>query len=115
MEDGDTLYPMDLCDKSAWSDGERITLATCVDGYVTDPDYMGISDDGSSVVDEDEEDLFNPLITMNEDFDEDSELTMTLGPLDEDNDDDDNDVHEDSDMDSLPDLESSSEDAMDVD
>ncbi|KAJ9655710.1 hypothetical protein H2198_005507 [Neophaeococcomyces mojaviensis] len=115
MEDGDRLYPMDLCERDAWTDGERLTLATCVDCYVTDSEYPEKRDD--ELTEDEHDQIYNPLRCMDEDFDEDTELTLTFGSLSGDEEDEigNDDSNEDTDMDSLPDLESSSEGAMDVD
>lgn len=124
LEDSDSFYPMDLCDRDAWIDGQKITLGFSVCCYVTDHDYPDMHESGFT---DDEHDLFfNPLRCMDDDYEDDGMLKKLYGPVsdsEDDDDDDDDDGDDESDSDHDTDMDSTSsissipplEDPMDTD
>lgn len=95
FEDSDGhIFSTEVYEREAWVDGMKISLSSAINMYVTDPDYPIPEDELEEEVVEDFDLLFNPIRRIEEDFEEEDELTLEFGSLSG-KDDEDDTSHED--------------------
>ncbi|KAK5083931.1 hypothetical protein LTR05_006438 [Lithohypha guttulata] len=85
LEDPEMMFSLDLCERDMWRDGDKHTLSSAIDLYVTDSNYPVDEDDfDMEDPDVDFDIVWNPIYRIDEDFDSEEDLTLDLGPISDD-------------------------------